>query len=153
LADLAKQLKAKPEDWVKRFLALEGLSIIFEVLAGSSEQQSDEWARRARDLPKLKKEDGDDAAEGGDDKKDGADSGDKKDKKDGDAPADGEDKKKDAAEGDGKKDGDGKKGGEKDKPLVIAKVLPNDPFDLLQSECIKVIRTLMNTQVPYIAAF
>ena len=52
---MVKQLKSKAEEWVKRFLSLGGLSILFEVVAGSAESQSEEWSRKARDVPKLKK--------------------------------------------------------------------------------------------------
>lgn len=152
---MARMLRTKSEDWVKKFLALDGLQVLFEVLVGTSENQA-EMSREDR-AERLRRNQQQAVLEGRDPHEiDDDDDGEGEALREGEEP--------------GAQEGDGEEGDEEEeedrREMVVSpshsEILSprsmdvegsshtaknDDPFDLLQSECIKAIRTLMNVQI------
>ncbi|KAL9655773.1 hypothetical protein ABK040_005000 [Willaertia magna] len=127
--DLIQALRVvKNEDWIKKFIDLQGLDAVFQVLIDSSEQQISEQGGAVREEFSDEEEDDDEEEE-------------EKDEDDLDEDLE-------------KKEEEVKEEKEKPKPKASNKTTDTatstatdkeDPFDILQSECIRAIRTLMNT--------
>jgi uncharacterized membrane protein YgcG len=146
IQELIKKLKSKSDDWIRKYLDLGGLPLIFEVLVTTSDAQGEllreqtalhrvqlekKAAVAATSLP-LPPPPGPPTSENGEEEE--------KNESD-------EEEKKDEPEEE-----------EKDEETVAAEqeaaFMPKDkedPFDLLQAECIKAIRTLMNTSFGMVA--
>jgi len=135
ITELCKMLKTKPEEWVKKFLDLDGLSIIFAVLVTTSEAQA-EKNRQYKEItaPEVKVEK----------KPDPVDELIVKDSDDEDSDSD----EAGTAETPSSPTTTEMDTVTETSQAKMSKVqAPSDPLDLLQAECIKAFRTLMNTPV------
>jgi hypothetical protein len=139
LQELCKMLKTKPEEWIKKFLDLEGLSTIFAVLVATSEAQAEKKRQHAlltasAAQPKNKEEE-----QSTENKKEDEENEDDEEKSESE-----EEKVQEEEKATGPIEDDSATTSTMATRSVSA---PPDPFDLLQAECIRAFRTLMNTSI------
>jgi hypothetical protein len=139
LQDLCKMLKTKPEEWIKKFLDLDGLTTIFAVLVATSEAQAEKKRLLAQQSLTAKEKE---------------------------EQAKREEEKRKREEEEAEDDDDEEESEEEEEESAVTSneptdinddttattytrsaSAPPDPFDLLQSDCIRAFRTLMNTNL------